>query len=57
LPERGLRGGAVNARRPRRRRGRSEAKSIDGAEHSAKLEGVMAVGGVRTRGTPDPQSD
>ena len=39
-----LRGGAVNARRPRRRRGRSEAKSIDGAEHSSRIERVMASG-------------
>jgi hypothetical protein len=37
-----LRAGAVNARRPRRRRGRSAAKSIDGAEHSSRIERVMA---------------
>ena len=38
-----LRAGAVNARRPRGTRGRSVAKSIDGAEHSARLEDVMAA--------------
>jgi hypothetical protein len=38
-----LRAGAVNARRPRGTRGRSEAKSIDGAEHSGMMKGVMAV--------------
>src|SRR5437899_2736753 len=48
---RALRAGAVNARRPRGTRGRSRAKSransraksIDGAEHSSTLSGVMAV--------------
>jgi hypothetical protein len=37
-----LRGGAVNARRPRGTRGRSGAQSIDGAEHSGTLDDVMA---------------
>ena len=50
---RALRAGAVNARRPRGTRGRSAAKSIDGAEHSGMLKGVMAAAhiGVRTDGT------
>jgi hypothetical protein len=39
-----LRAGAVNARRPRRRRGRSAAKNIEGAEHSSRIERVMAGG-------------
>ena len=41
---RALRAGAVNARRPRGTRGRANAKSIDGAEHSGTLKGVMATG-------------
>ncbi len=35
------RGGVVNARRPGRRPGRSEAKSIDDAEHGASMKGAM----------------
>ena len=48
------RAGVVNARRPGRRPGRSEAKSIDEAEHGATLECAMdgglsadAAGGLR----------
>ena len=44
------RGGVVNARRPGRRPGRSEAKSIDGAEHGASMKCAM----VRQRDL-DPQ--
>jgi len=44
------RGGVVNARRPGRRPGRSEAKSIDDAEHGARLNRAM----VRQRDL-DPQ--
>src|SRR5262249_49337764 len=44
-----LRGGAVNARRPRGTRGRSGAESIDGAEHSARLHRVMAAVYMRRR--------
>jgi hypothetical protein len=40
-----LRGGAVNARRPRGTRGRGRVKRMDRAEHSGMLYGVMA--GVR----------
>ena len=40
---RALRADAVNVRRPRGTRGRSGAKSIDGAEHSGRLEYVMAA--------------
>ena len=35
------RGGVVNARRPGRRPGRSEAKSIDDAEHGASMKVAM----------------
>jgi hypothetical protein len=35
------RGGVVNARRPGQRPGRSEAKSIDGAEHGASIKNAM----------------
>ena len=44
------RGGVVNARRPGRRPGRSEAKSIDDAEHGASMKCAM----VRQRDL-DPQ--
>lgn len=39
-----LRASAVNARRPRGARSKrmGRAKSIDGAEHSVTIEGVMA---------------
>ena len=37
------RAGVVNARRPGRRPGRSEAKSIDDAEHGASIIGAMVV--------------
>jgi hypothetical protein len=37
------RGGVVNARRPGRRPGRSEAKSIDDAEHGDSIIGAMVV--------------
>ena len=35
------RGGVVNARRPGRWPGRSEAQSIDDAEHGASMKGAM----------------
>jgi hypothetical protein len=38
------RAGVVNARRPGPRPGRSEAKSVDGAEHGASIEGAMVSG-------------
>ncbi len=37
------RGGIVNARRPDHRTGRSEAESIDDAEHGASIIGAMVV--------------
>ena len=37
------RGGVVNARRPGRRPGRSEAESVDDAEHGASIIGAMVV--------------
>jgi len=37
------RGGVVNAHRPGHRPGRSEAKSIDDAEHGASIIGAMVV--------------
>ena len=43
------RGGVVNARRPGRRPGRSEAKSIDEAEHGASLKYAMVGSGIWIR--------
>lgn len=43
------RAGVVNARRPGRRPGRSEAKSIDEAEHGASLRCAMVGGGIWIR--------
>jgi hypothetical protein len=37
------RAGVVNARRPGRRPGRSDAESIDDAEHGASIIGAMEV--------------
>jgi hypothetical protein len=56
VPASALRGGAVNARRPRHGgvplRGRSGAKSIDGAERSGMMKGVMAVAQIDTQNPP-----
>ena len=43
------RAGVVNARRPGRRPGRSEAKSIDEAEHGASLKCAMVASGIWIR--------
>lgn len=55
MPKTELRGGAVNARRPGVR-GRSEVESVDGAEHSAMIERVMATRHQphTTRNDPSP---
>ena len=45
----GPRGGVVNARRPGRRPGRSEAQSIDDAEHGASMKGAMVRGKIWIR--------